>query len=120
MSTLLHDFVLLKQLYMGRDNLSENIDCNLSIGVTETGTIGKDIFIGILSINKDDEEKLLLNNLLYSNHIVNVLGKFDDEKKGKTTFDSADSKKFITNMIRNNPIYWKIITIKISISKSLH
>ena len=104
MSTLLHDFVLLKILYMGRAILSENIDCNLSIGVTETGTIGKDIFIGILTINKDDEEKLLLNNLLYSDHIVNVLGKSNDEKKGKTTFDPADSKKFITNMIRNNAI----------------
>lgn len=82
--------------------MSENIDCNLSIGVTETGTIGEDIFIGILSLNKDDEEKLLLNNLLYSNHIVNVLGNSTDGKKSKTAIDSAESKRFITNMIRNN------------------
>ncbi|MHA1503991.1 MAG: hypothetical protein ACTSPT_02235 [Candidatus Heimdallarchaeota archaeon] len=92
--------------------MSENIDCNLSIGVTETGTIGKDIFIGILSINKDDEEKLLLNNLLYSNHIVNVLGDSDTGKKSKTAIDATESKKFITNLLRNENISINLFRIQ--------
>jgi hypothetical protein len=97
---------------MGRDSLSENIDCNLSIGVTETGTIGKDIFIGILSINKNDEEKLLLNNLLFSDHIVNVLGDSDNSRNSKTTIDTSESKKYITNMIRNKSINVNLFRIQ--------
>ncbi len=92
--------------------MSENIDCNLSIGVAETGTIGKDIFVGILSINKDDEEKLLLNNLLYSNHIVNVLGDSDTGKKSKTAIDTTESKKFITNLLRNENITVNLFRIQ--------
>ncbi|MHA1531052.1 MAG: hypothetical protein ACTSR6_03545, partial [Candidatus Heimdallarchaeota archaeon] len=60
--------------------MSENIDCNLSVGVTETGKIGEDVIIGILSVEKEDEIILLVNNLLYSNHIVNLLGAPDSKK----------------------------------------
>ena len=93
---------------MGKDSLSENIDCNLSIGVTETGTIGKDIFIGVLSIDKDDEVKLLLNNLLYSNHIVNIIGNSNGGSTGKKPIDPLEAKKLVTNLIRNNSIHINI------------
>ncbi len=81
--------------------MSENIDCNLSLGVTETGKIGEDVIIGILSIEKEHEIILLLNNLLYSNHIVNLLGLPETKSKSSPKLDPLNAKKYIANLIRN-------------------
>jgi hypothetical protein len=82
--------------------LSENIDCNLSLGVTGTGSIGSDIIIGILSVEKCHEINLLVNNLLHSNHIVNVLGKPNAKTAKELKPDST--KKYIANLLRNQNI----------------
>jgi len=90
--------------------MSENIDCNLSLGVTETGKIGKDIIIGILSIEKENEIKLLVNNLLYSNHIVNLVGKPDI--KNKATLEPNVTKKYVANLIRNDSLKLALFRIQ--------
>ncbi len=84
--------------------MSENIDCNLSLGVTETGKIGEDIIIGILSIEKEHEIILLVNNLLYSNHIVNLLGVPDGKKTRTDSLDPQIHKRYISNLMRNNKV----------------
>jgi hypothetical protein len=78
--------------------LSENIDCNLSIGVTATGKIGEDIIIGILSVDKDDEIKILVNNLLNSSHLVNIPS---TDKNNKSNTNNSIVQKYIANMIRD-------------------
>ncbi|NHJ47963.1 MAG: hypothetical protein FK733_09260 [Asgard group archaeon] len=82
--------------------MSENIDCNLSLGVTGTGSIGSDIIVGILSIEKCHEVNLLVNNLLHSNHIVNLVGKPDSKKP--FVLDSSASQKYISNLLRNENV----------------
>ncbi len=84
--------------------MSENIDCNLSLGVTETGKIGEDIIIGILSIEKENEIILLVNNLLYSNHIVNLLGVPISRKTRTDMLDSQITNRYIANLTRNNKV----------------
>ncbi|TET31976.1 MAG: hypothetical protein E3J70_01360 [Candidatus Heimdallarchaeota archaeon] len=84
--------------------MSENIDCNLSLGVTETGKIGEDIIIGILSIEKEHEIILLVNNLLYSDHIVNLLGVPDSKKTRTASLDPQIHKRYISNLMRNNKV----------------
>jgi hypothetical protein len=83
--------------------MTENIDCNLSLGVTKAGKIGKDIYIGILSIDKDDELKLLINNLLYSNHLINITGK-DDNSLPNSSLSGQIIQKYIAKMIRENSL----------------
>lgn len=82
--------------------MSENIDCNLSLGVTGTGSIGKDIIVGILSIEKCHEVKLLVNNLLHSNHIVNLIGKPNANKSKPINIEPDIAKRYIANLVRNN------------------
>ncbi|MBK5112650.1 MAG: hypothetical protein KGD59_08710 [Candidatus Heimdallarchaeota archaeon] len=84
--------------------MSENIDCNLSLGVTETGNIGEDIIIGILSVEKENEIILLVNNLLYSNHIVNLLGVPINKKTRSDMLDTEITKRYIANLMRNNKV----------------
>jgi hypothetical protein len=84
--------------------MSENIDCNLSLGVTETGSIGEDIIIGILSVEKENEIILLVNNLLYSDHIVNLLGVPINKKTRSDMLDTEITKRFIANLMRNNKV----------------
>ncbi|NHJ05166.1 MAG: hypothetical protein EAX90_10095 [Candidatus Heimdallarchaeota archaeon] len=89
--------------------MSENIDCNLSIGVTDSGRIGEDILVGVLSIDKDDELCLLVNNLLISDHIVNVCGN-NNEKK--TPLKEEISKQYISKLIRNQSVKIAIFRIQ--------
>ncbi|NHJ31513.1 MAG: hypothetical protein FK732_01495 [Asgard group archaeon] len=84
--------------------MNENIDCNLSLGVTETGKIGEDIIIGILSIEKEHEIILLVNNLLYSNHIVNLLGVPTSKKAKSETLDPQITNRYIANLMRNDKV----------------
>jgi len=84
--------------------MSENIDCNLSLGVTETGKIGEDIIIGILSIEKEHEIILLVNNLLYSNHIVNLLGVPSSKKTPAASLEPQIHKRYIANLMRNDKV----------------
>jgi hypothetical protein len=71
------------------------------LGVTGTGSIGKDIIVGILSIEKCHEVKLLINNLLHSNHIVNLIGK-PDAKHKTIGIEPEIARKYIANLVRNN------------------
>ncbi len=82
--------------------MSEIIDCNLSMGVTESGKIGNDILIGILSVEKENELNLLINNLLHSNHIVNLVGNPLLDKQLNT--NNINIRKYIANLIRNDKL----------------
>lgn len=82
--------------------MSENIDCNLSIGVTGNGRIGEDILVGILSVEKEDELSLLVNNLIFSDHIVNLCDTINKKKTGDIPISVA--KKYLSQMIRNRSI----------------
>ncbi|MBN1328608.1 MAG: hypothetical protein JXA54_03960 [Candidatus Heimdallarchaeota archaeon] len=84
--------------------MSENIDCNLSMGVTESGKIGNDIMIGVLSVEKENELNLLVNNLLHSNHIVNLVGNPLNTNNKTNKIDKSIAKKYIANLIRNNKL----------------
>ncbi|NHJ85823.1 MAG: hypothetical protein FK734_10195 [Asgard group archaeon] len=84
--------------------MSENIDCNLSLGVAETGKIGEDIIIGILSIEKENEIKLLINNLLHSEHLVNLMGVPPNQTKNNYNLDQQLMQKFAANLIRNRSV----------------
>ncbi len=85
--------------------MSENIDCNLSLGVAEAGKIGKDIVVGVLSIEKENEIKLLIHNLLNSEHIVNLIGMpMEAKTKGKNKLDNRLAKKFFASLLRNDSI----------------
>lgn len=92
--------------------MSENIDCNLSVGVTETGKIGEDIIIGILSVEKEHEIILLVNNLLYSNHIVNILGVPDGKKTKAAKLDPQIPERYIANLMRNNKVSLSLFRIQ--------
>jgi len=92
--------------------MSENIDCNLSVGVTETGKIGEDIIIGILSVEKEHEIILLVNNLLYSNHIVNLLGVPDSKKTRAVSLDPQIPERYIANLMRNNKVSLSLFRIQ--------
>ena len=78
--------------------MSENIDCNLSIGVTESGKIGEDIIVGILSIDKDDEIKLIVNNLLLSNHLVSIEN--DTKHEESIPLSKKTVSKYIAKIVR--------------------
>ncbi|MHA1156352.1 MAG: hypothetical protein ACTSQK_09615 [Candidatus Heimdallarchaeota archaeon] len=80
--------------------MSENIDCNLSIGVTDSGSLGQDILVGMLSIEKENEISLLVNNLLFSDHIVSICppANLNDKKPEKK---QEVSQKYLSKMIRN-------------------
>lgn len=84
--------------------MSENIDCNLSLGVTGRGSIGKDIIVGILSVEKCHEVKLLVNNLLHSNHIVNLVGIPISNKIKPMSIEPDIARKYVANLVRNNNI----------------
>jgi len=93
--------------------LSETIDCNLSLGVAEAGKIGKDIVIGVLSIEKENEIKLLTHNLLNSEHIVNILGPPSEaNKKGKINLDEKLVNRYIANLLRNGSIKLTIFRLQ--------
>ncbi|MFW9924579.1 MAG: hypothetical protein ACFFDW_14960, partial [Candidatus Thorarchaeota archaeon] len=83
--------------------MSENIDCNLSIGVTAAGKIGEDILIGILSIEKENEISLIINNLMFSEHMINVCGNHT-KTNAKDQLGHDLAKKYLSKMIRNRAI----------------
>ncbi|MBD3192328.1 MAG: hypothetical protein GF308_16935 [Candidatus Heimdallarchaeota archaeon] len=83
--------------------MSENIDCNLSIGVTEAGTIGEDFVIGVLSIKKEDETKIIINNLLSSDHLISITGEQEPSSKSVGP-NKINRQKYISKLIRDNSI----------------
>ncbi|MEA2071018.1 MAG: hypothetical protein U9O98_06980 [Asgard group archaeon] len=91
--------------------MSENIDCNLSVGVTATGKIGRDIIVGVISIDKEEEVKLLANNLIHSSHMINIVGK-DYEKNVEKLLTKEKTKQYITSLLRNDAAEIKIFRLQ--------